>query len=118
MGLGLSRESIQLLQNPFKLLDLLPEDEKRKRRDLSDEEVRKLLESSTGESRLRWALHLYTGLRKQNVDDLSWKMLDGREITLPGSMMKGSEAVSIPICKNLRDILDILSAGGKERAGF
>ncbi len=91
--------------NPYKALENLPDDEKKEIRDLTDSEVSRLLKVSEGLNHLRWALHIYTGLRWNNIHNLTWSQIDGDFIKLAASEMKSKRSLNIPICRKLKEIL-------------
>ncbi len=93
------------LLNPFKALDNLPGEPEKDIRDLTDSEVSRLLEVSEGLNHLRWALHIYTGLRWNNIHNLLWSQIDDGFIKLPANVMKSKRPLNLPICENLKIIL-------------
>ncbi len=92
--------------NPYKALNNLPSDEQKEIRDLTDSEVSRLLEVSDGLNHLRWALHIYTGLRWNNIHNLTWSQIDGDFIKLAANEMKSKRSLNIPICRKLKEILE------------
>ena len=64
-----------------------------------------MLGMSEGLNHLRWALHIYTGLRWNNIHNLTWSQIDSDFIRLPASSMKSKRPLNLPICKNLNEIL-------------
>ena len=93
------------LNNPYKALNNLPSDIERETRDLTDNEVKSLLASSEGINNLRWALHIYTGLRWINIHNLTWSQIDDDFIKLPATSMKSGRGLNVPICDNLKIII-------------
>lgn len=91
--------------NPFKALDNLPSGEKKEARDLTDNEVGGLLAGSYGLNHLRWALHIYTGLRWTNIHNLTWSQIEDDFIILPATAMKSNRGMNVPICKELKKTL-------------
>ena len=64
-----------------------------------------MLAVSEGLNHLRWALYIYTGLRWNNIQNLTWSQIEGYFIRFPASVMKSTRLLSLPICTRLQEIL-------------
>jgi len=105
-------------KNPFALLDDLPADEVKQRRDLTADEIVRLLDTAEGENRVRWAVYLYTGLRAENCASLSWGMINNNIIIIPAKLMKNNSEMIIPVAPQCHEILNEWRASSKGKMVF
>jgi integrase len=103
--------------NPMAGLEPLPHDNPKEGRPLSEEEVQRLLESSPPHWRTVWYAFLVTGMRKEELAELTFRDVDWEacELIVRGSVAKNHRERRIPIDAGLWEILKGQEAGRPER---
>jgi integrase len=93
--------------NPFRSLDLPEADEPRFRRDLTDDELARLIAAASPENRLRWLIYSFTGLRAVAGMSLRWEWInwEAGELTVPGTSQKNKKPLTLPLYSDLRTAL-------------
>jgi integrase len=96
-----------IASNPLAGLKPLPHDHAKEGRALTDDEVKRLLDSSPAPMRDVWYAFLVTGLRKAELGALTFRDIDweNREIIVRGGVAKNHRERRIPIDAGLWDIL-------------
>src|SRR5262249_55303175 len=103
--------------NPLEGLAPLPHDHPKEGRALSNDEVRRLLESSPQSWRDIWYACLVTGLRKDELAGLTFGDIDrdARELVVRTAVAKNHTARRIPIDEGLWEIIARQEAGRPDR---
>lgn len=77
------------------------------RKPFSDDEVRRLLEATSGELRVLIAVGRYTGMRLGDAVNLRWSCIQGDRISVPRTRKTGAP-VALPLHPNLAEALSRL----------
>jgi integrase len=103
--------------NPLADLAPLPHDRPKEGRPLTDDEVRRLLDTSPPRLGDIWYAFLVTGMRKEELAALEFRDIDGvsREIIVRGAVAKNHRERRIPIDAGLWEILERQEAGRAAR---
>ena len=114
-----SNDPVALASNPWSpsKIHSLPR-ETHSRRELTVEELGRVLAPLEGEMRTLFAIGIYTGLRLGDAASLSWGDIDlvrGFISTMPSKTRKHGTRVRIPIAATLREIL--LQTPARKRVG-
>ncbi len=93
--------------NPLDTWEPMGMDDINHRRDLTPDEIARLLDVANQEYRCRYAVFLYTGLRAENATNICWSWIDMQNdvITIPLTEYKTREDIQIPLHPNLKEIL-------------
>jgi integrase len=105
-------------RNPAALVDRLSNRDRHERRPFTLDELKKLLEVATGEWRTMILVGLYTGLRLQDIANLTWENLDLKTRELTVATGKTGRIVILPIARPLMRHIETLPAGDDPKAGI
>ena len=97
----------ETLPNPFANIRAKKHKQK-SRRELTTEELRRIIDLASGETKLLLALGIYTGLRMGDCCTLKWDEVEfarNRILRIPNKTADNEKAVSVPLFHTLRDML-------------
>ena len=106
--LAWAEDEDRIRKNPLRGWQNMLKDDPRERRDLTREEIERLLGATANEERrLRWLLYASTGLRNRGGVEIRWGWIDweSSEIRIPGSSRKGRAPHVVPMNVALRKAL-------------
>jgi len=103
------KSDFRIRSNPWDGFSKLKEDKSRRRRELTDEEVKKLIDAAyeiNAELGLMFEIAIYTGLRKSDCKALKWSSIDMKRkliVVLPIKTSKTGKEARVPIHPKLEE---------------
>jgi integrase len=118
VALGRAIKEELLKTNPANLVDCIANRDCHGRRAFTLQELKKLLENANEEWRTMILVGLYTGLRLQDVANLTWENLDLSAGELTVTTGKTGRTVIVPLAKPLLRHIGTLPAGDDPKAAL